>query len=79
MADEDQRQLLAEHVDRAGRKLALAHLSLRVDLGDHPDHHRGAGMDAEELADRRAHIAGGDHEAHLGLAAGDREDGTERL
>ena len=69
---------LAEHVDRAGCKLAFARLRLGGDLGDDADHDRVAGADAEELADRRAHILRADREAHLRLAAGDRKHAPER-
>jgi hypothetical protein len=70
---------LAEHVERAGRKLALARLPLRIDPGDHADHDGGAGADAEEFSDGRAHVARRDREAHLRLAAADRKHAPERL
>ena len=69
---------LAEHVDGGDRELALARLRLGADLGDHADHDRVAGADAEKLADGRAHVLRADREAHLRLAAADREHAPER-
>ena len=67
---------LAQHVERAGRELRA--LRVERDLGDDADDERFAGADAEEFADGRAHVAVGDREAHLRLAAGDREHAPER-
>ena len=68
---------LAQHVDGGDRELAFARLRLRADLGDDADHQRVAGVDAEKLADGRAQFLRADREAHLRLAAGDREHAPE--
>ena len=66
---------LAEQVELAGRDPVAAFL-VRRDLGDHADHHRAVGADAEELADGRPRLLAVDR-ADLRLAAGDRQHAPE--
>ena len=77
---------LAQHVELRGRVRAGAGRAgagrIDRDLGDDADDQRGAGADAEKLADGRAHVVGAgqarDVHAHVRLAAGDRLHAAER-
>ena len=65
--------------DRPLRRVRAAHV-LALDLGDHADQAARAGVDAHELADRRARLrARRDRNGDPRLAAAHAEDRAERL